>query len=208
MPIFQAHNKDIVTQMTALTQILTRSKVIHEVLVLTSKLNLENYYIGAGCIAQTVWNYLSDLPLDYGIKDVDFVYYDNKNLSEEAEKRVSQYVFDELKHLPLMLDVKNQARVHLWYQIRFGYPIPPYKSLEDAINTWPTTATSIGVRLQEKDWIVYAPFGLNDLFGLIVRANKAQITKEIYEQKVSKWVSAWPDLTIIPWESQGEPRGG
>jgi len=48
---------------------------------------------------------------------------------------------------------------------------------------------------------VYAPFGLNDLFGKIVRSNKAQINKQIYEKKVSSWLNKWPDLKIIPWES-------
>ena len=47
---------------------------------------------------------------------------------------------------------------------------------------------------------IYAPFGLNDLFGKIVRANKAQITKDIYENKTTRWLSKWPDLKVIPWE--------
>jgi hypothetical protein len=47
---------------------------------------------------------------------------------------------------------------------------------------------------------VYAPFALNDLFGMIVRANKAQITKNIYEKKTSKWTKIWTELIVIPWE--------
>jgi hypothetical protein len=100
---------------------------------------------------------------------------------------------------PIKLDIKNQARVHLWYKDHFGYDIKPFNSIEDAVNTWPTTATSIGVRLENGNFIIYAPFGLNDLFGMIVRANKAQITEEIYLQKVNKWKTKWPALTIIPW---------
>ena len=61
------------------------------------------------------------------------------------------------------------------------------------------TATALGLRRDSKGkWIVYAPFGLNDLFGKIVRANKTQITKEIYEKKVIKWRAIWTDLKIIP----------
>lgn len=102
---------------------------------------------------------------------------------------------------PVKLDVKNQARVHLWYPGHFGYEIKPYQSLEDAVNTWPTTATAVGMRRQGDDWRIYAPFGLNDLFGLIVRANKAQITREIYERKVRKWMETWPGLHVIPCEA-------
>lgn len=73
-------------------------------------------------------------------------------------------------------------------------------SEEAAINTWPTTATAIGVRKTGEEWNIYAPFGLNDLFGMVVRANKTQITKEIYEKKVNRWTQRWPGLTVIPWE--------
>ena len=29
--------------------------------------------------------------------------------------------------------------------------------------------------------------------------NKAQITKEIYEKKVLRWMGLWPTLSIVPW---------
>lgn len=85
--------------------------------------------------------------------------------------------------------------------LNFGYDIKPYSQIEEAINTWPTTATAIAIRLnQDNNWVMYAPFGLNDVFGKIVRANKTQITQKIYEKKVQKWLSIWPDLKVIPWE--------
>jgi hypothetical protein len=83
----------------------------------------------------------------------------------------STKVFD----IPLEFDVKNQARVHLWYEKKFGYPIQPYRSVEAAINTWPTTATAIAARIDECGYKICAPFGLNDLLGMIVRPNKTQI---------------------------------
>ena len=46
---------------------------------------------------------------------------------------------------------------------------------------------------------IYTPFGLDDLFSGIVRANKRQITSEIYNRKVQKWIIKWPNLKIIPW---------
>jgi hypothetical protein len=45
-----------------------------------------------------------------------------------------------------------------------------------------------------------APFGLDDLFGLLVRPNKRQITRAIYEAKVDRWRPIWPRLTYLPWE--------
>jgi hypothetical protein len=103
--------------------------------------------------------------------------------------------------LPVPVEVRNQARVHLWYERRFGYPIHPYKSLERAIDSWPTTATSVGIRREAGGrFVVYAPFGLGDLFGLVVRPNKTQITQEIYAAKVKRWSACWPKLQILPWD--------
>ncbi len=99
------------------------------------------------------------------------------------------------------MEVRNQARAHLWYEERFGYEITPYESVENAINTWPTTATSIGIRPEPgAGFAIYAPCGLNDLLGMIVRPNKTQITKEIYYSKVERWVRVWPRLTVMSWD--------
>jgi probable phosphoglycerate mutase len=41
--------------------------------------------------------------------------------------------------------------------------------------------------MQGGDCSICAPFGLDDLLGLIVRPNPRQITREIYEVKVARW---------------------
>lgn len=199
--LLNGYNLDILSQIRILEDIIMSNRILKEAIERAVLLDLDNYYIGAGCIAQTVWNYLSNNPLDYGIKDIDFVYFDGGNLGLESENIVISKITDIYADLNIKIDAKNQARVHLWYKNHFGYDIEPYKSIESAINTWPTTATSIGVR-REKDneFRVYAPFGLNDLFGKIVRANKRKITKSIYENKVQSWLAKWPDLKIISWE--------
>ena len=103
-------------------------------------------------------------------------------------------------HLLRKLDVKNEARIHLWYEECFGYAIKPYISSADAIATFPTTATAVGVRRIHGKFECCAPFGLDDLFGLVVRPNKRQITRDIYEAKVDRWRSIWPRLIFLPWE--------
>ncbi|MGG4048591.1 MULTISPECIES: nucleotidyltransferase family protein [Paenibacillus] len=197
---YTAHNIDLSSQMAYLTSIILMNPVLDSVFKKAPKLKIENYYIGAGCITQSIWNHQCGYPITQGIKDIDFVYYD-PDLSFDKECEVIERVKGLFDDVPISVDVKNQARVHLWYEQHFGYAITPYFSLEEAINTWPTTATAIGLRKNENDaWRLYAPFGLNDLFGLIVRANKAQITKEIFEKKVLRWKTNWPDLIVIPWD--------
>jgi len=199
--LLNGYNLDLLSQTRVLEKIVMSSKIVQEAIECAVLLDLDNYYIGAGSIAQTVWNYLSNNPLDYGIKDVDFVYYDDKSIDLESESTVTSKVLDIYSDLNIKVDVKNQARVHIWYKNHFGYDIEPYTSIESAINTWPTTATAIGVRKERNnDFRVYAPFGLNDLFGKIVRPNKRQITKGIYEKKVESWLTKWPDLKIVSWE--------
>jgi len=192
-------NTDLTNQMKQLISILKLNEVLYSMIEKANDIGLQDYYIGAGCVAQTVWNYQTGLELMNGISDIDFVYYDSNDLSVEKENKTIKRIIEMMAPCRIKIDIKNQARVHLWYKDHFGYDIKPYDSIECAINSWPTTATSVGVRLENTELKVYAPFGLNDLFGMIVRANKAQITEEIYIQKVNKWKAKWPSLTIIPW---------
>ena len=199
MSKFQGFNTDLQAQIKLLAHILPQNKPLYDVIKRMADLGLSNYYIGAGCIAQTVWNYQSGPELTYGISDIDIVYCDASDLSYEAENAMIERIGRAIKPCAIQLDIKNQARVHLWYKEHFGFDIAPYDSVEGAINTWPAMATAVGVRLEGEHLKVYAPFGLNDLFGMTVRANKTLITEEIYMQKVRKWREKWPLLTIIPW---------
>jgi len=181
-----------------LHEILRKNEILYGVIEESQNLELPEYYIGAGCIAQTVWNYQNGNPPLKGINDIDFVYFDS-DLTLETENDVIQRIQDRFRDCPLKIDVKNQARVHVWYKAHFGYDISPYNSLKSAIDSWPTTSTAVGVRLVGEELQVYAPFGLNDLFSQIVRPNKAQITEEIYNKKAQKWICTWPSLTVVPW---------
>jgi len=164
---------------------------------------LPDGWIVAGCVAQTVWNLASGRPAGARIKDVDLVYFDPSDLSAAAEAEHESRLADRFRAVPAKLDVKNQARVHLWYERAFGYPISPYHSTPDAIASFPTTATAIGVRWASGRLECCAPFGLDDLFTLTVRPNKRQITPAIYAAKVGRWRQVWPHLTFLPWQDGG-----
>lgn len=110
--------------------------------------------------------------------------------------------------LDVKIDVTNEARVHLWYERRFGFAIAPYRSTEHAISTWPTTASSVGVRYDVNGFIVCAPFGLDDLFSMVVRPNKRLIDEAVYEAKVQRWSQHWPRLTVVSWNDEPSQTGG
>lgn len=180
---------------------LSQSAMLNSLFLSAQRLGPHPYYIGAGCLVQTVWNELTGRPLNYGISDIDIIYFDDNDLSYAAENEVVERGKSLFSHLPIPVDIKNQARVHLWYADKFGLDLHPYTSLEDAINTWPTTATCLGARMNPEDnsWEVYSPYGLEDLFGLVVRPNKVLINEGIYNSKVQKWIEKWPELHVVPW---------
>ena len=182
-----------------LAESLRANEVLWECLYRFPALNLPAWYLGAGCVAQTIWNLAHDKVPGADILDYDLVYYD-RDLSEARELDVSQAARALVADLAIELDVTNEARVHLWYPQRFGYRIQPYQSTEDAISTWPTTATAIGVRPSGRQLEVWAPFGTDDLFNLVVRPNRIQITPAICEAKVARWAARWPSLVTLRWE--------
>lgn len=127
------------------------------------------------------------------------MYFDPDDLSAESERRVEQQVAARLSGFEAVVDVHNQARVHLWYEKRFGRHIDPYRPTEEAISAWPTTASSVGVRRDGFGFVVCAPFGLSDLLAMVARPNKVKVSREIYEEKVARWQASWPKLRVVAW---------
>lgn len=161
---------------------------------------LPDCWLVAGALAQTVWNEHFGFDHGHGIADIDIVYFDPDDLSERSEAQATAMVRSLFPEVPAWIDVKNQARVHLWYAGRFGFEIEPYESMSDAIITFPTTATSLGIRPADGLWQCDAPFGLADLMNGIIRPNKTQAARDVYEEKAELWMSLWPELTAIGWD--------
>ncbi len=44
-----------------------------------------------------------------------------------------------------------------------------------------------------------APFGLADLFAMVVRPNTTLVPRAVYETKAERWQRVWPGLTVLPW---------
>ena len=72
-------------------------------------------------------------------------------------------------HVPLrsMVEVRNQARVHLWFEAKF-----PLSCTAEALERFTSAKFVVGVGLQPDDRLhIEAPFGLTDLFALRLRLN-------------------------------------
>ena len=193
-------------QLTHLRASLRRNHTLTEVLARAAEMDLPGWYLVAGCLYQTVWNVVTGQPPDAGILDYDLAYFDDSDLSWDAEDAVIKAGDEIFAGLPAPVQIRNQARVHLWYEQKFGVPCPPYPSTEAAIDTFEATAACLGVgRGTSGRWRIYAPYGLADVFNLVVRPNPVLAPRYIYQAKVARWRRQWPGLTVLPWP---EPPAG
>ena len=187
-------------QVAAFQAVLRRNRVLAEVLSGAAVLNLPDWYLVAGCLYQTVWNVVAGQPPEAGILDYDLAYFDATDLSWQAEDAVIQAGHLLFGDLPAPVQIRNQARVHLWYEQKFGVPCPPHTSTEAAIDTFEATTACLGVRLLPGGrWRVYAPHGLADVFNLVVRPNPVLAPRSVYQAKTARWRGQWPSLTVLPW---------
>ncbi len=193
------YDKTIDKQINKLKEVILNNKNIVFILKKLQEYNLDNYYLGAGCISQTIFNYYHGYDLENNINDYDIVYFDN-DLTYEKEDKIIKEIKELCCDIKVNLDIKNQARVHLWSLKSLGRQINQIYYLEEAIRGWGTTVTCIGVRLKDNYLEIFAPYGLNDLFGLKVIPIKENIPKEVYIKKTIKWKEKWPLLDIYDWK--------
>jgi uncharacterized protein len=165
------------------------------------KLGLPDCWLVAGCLFQTIWNVHTGRPPGENINDYDVFYFDGADLSFAAEDMVIKRVAAALTDLDVVIEVKNQARMHLWYRQRFGLDYPQLTGSKDAIGRFLVVATCVGVQVSEGHAAVtapaiYAPFGLDELYAGILRLNPALNNPGRFLEKASSYKRRWPWLQI------------
>ncbi|MFB6447943.1 nucleotidyltransferase family protein [Bradyrhizobium tunisiense] len=164
------------------------------------RLGLPDAWLVSGCLVQTVWNVLTRRPIDHGIADYDVFYFD-PDTSWDAEDAVIRKLHARLAHLGVKVEIRNQARVHLWYPAKHGLPYPSLRSSREGIDRFLTQNTQVGVRRAGDGNEVYAPHGFDDVVGLIVRPNPSpNFSAATYAAKAARWRALWPELTVIATE--------
>ena len=133
----------------ALEALVRRSDSLMTVLRVARTLDLPDWLIFSGAVYQKVFNHLTGRPEDYGLKDYDLAYFDASDTGWDAEDKVIRRVAAELPApLDSLVEVRNQARVHLWFEGRFGEPYAPLSSSAEALEQFVSTANAVGVRLE------------------------------------------------------------
>jgi uncharacterized protein len=159
-------------------------------------LELQEGWLVAGCLFQTVWNLQSGQPPHAGIKDYDLFYYDASDLSHDGEAAVQQRVDKILGPLGRPVEVKNQARVHLWYEQHFGHPYPQLGSAREGIDRFLIPSTCVGVCKIGHDVHLYAPNGLEILYAGVLAPNPLTPHLALFRQKAASYRQRWPWLEV------------
>jgi hypothetical protein len=156
-----------------LTELVLGSEWLRHMLHVVAALDLPDCWIGAGAVRDLVWDTRFGDGFDPArVEDIDVVFFDPDNLSVEHEHEIERGLHEQEPSVEW--DVKNQARVHLWYEARFGAAAHPLTSTTDGVSTWPEIATAIAVRLRpdrEVELEIAAPYGLDDLLDGVWRRN-------------------------------------
>ena len=162
-------------------------------LAILKDLDLPQGMLVAGCLFQALWNRRSGRPPDWGVKDYDVAYFD-EDLSWEAEDRVIQRVREACGELADKVEVRNQARVHLWYEARFGAPYAPLRKVTDGIDRYLVCSTCVGLDVRSET--LYSTHGLDDLRAGVLRSNPLNHQPAMFLRKARSYQERWNWLTI------------
>ena len=177
--------------------LVLRNPVNDALLDALMRLELPDAWIVSGCLTQTIWNIQTGRVIGYGIDDYDVFYFD-PDLSWEAEDRVIGLLRETSARLGVRIEVRNQARVHLWYRQKHGTEYPALQCSSDGIDRFLTRCTQVGLQRGRAGDRVYAPVGFDELERMIVQPNfTPNFSVAAYRRKTGRWLSLWPELTVV-----------
>jgi hypothetical protein len=189
-------------------EIVLADPTVRAVLERAPVLRVGDWWLTAGLLFQTVWNEVTGRAPGTGIRDADVFYFD-EDTSWEAEDAVITAGAALFGDLRIPVEIRNEARVHLWYADRFGSPAPPFRDCADAIDSFAAVCCCYGLTVDPDGRPrVYAPHGYADLFDLVVRPNRRLAPRHVYETKTARWQQQWPELTVLPWTGAARPTAG
>jgi hypothetical protein len=181
-----------------LREILLATPGLVAVLAGARDLALPDWMVFSGAIYQPVLNHLTGRAPDHGIKDYDLAYYDAGDTSYEAEDAVIRRAARAFPPaLGELVEVRNQARVHLWFEAKFGEAYAPLTCSAESLTRFTSATFAVGARLEVDGRLsILAPFGLTDLFALRLRPNPLRQTAG-FQRTAEATRARWPEVTIV-----------
>jgi uncharacterized protein len=185
-------------QTARLAAILAASPRVMTVLEGMRAIGLPDPLLVSGAVYQTAWNAFTGRDPDYGIKDYDAVFFDPDTSwdAEDAWIRKAAAWFDP--PLDQLVEVRNQARVHIWFPDKYGEPYEALGSASESLERFVCPAFSVGARLGPDGAVqVVAPYGLDDLFSMTLRPNPTRPLATFWTRVTENARARWPELTIV-----------
>ncbi|GGK39850.1 hypothetical protein GCM10008955_37090 [Deinococcus malanensis] len=100
--------------------------------------------------------------------------------------------------LDVTVEVRNQARVHLWSERRFGLLCLELTSTRSGIDRFLILATCVGITpVGSGGFEVYAPHGFSDLTGGLLRPNPVHRDQTLFLAKARSYQARWPWLQVV-----------
>jgi uncharacterized protein len=163
---------------------------------------------------QTVWNLSRGRSAAEAINDYDVFYFDSADVTYEAEDAVIRRVAQAFADLDATIEVRNQARVHLWYAAKFGQVYPRLMSAQVGIDRLLVECTCVGISCNTAGARanaapeVYAPFGLSELYAGVLRPNPRHVRPPPrFAEKTASYRKRWPGLTVLDHDQDGDWQG-
>ena len=184
------------------------NRILFDALVASS---LPNWIITSGCLFQTAWNVMDGKLPEYGVRDYDVFYFDDSDLSWDSENHWVNEFSALNKVLSAPVEVRNQARVHLWYEKKFEQPYPRLKTAFEGIDRFLERVAMVGIYAREDGspqlWacrlIQNARRSRRRIQQGIVRTvHIDQDLPMIYEQKsYRRLAKEWRNVVVMAWKS-------
>src|SRR3990167_4232710 len=181
-----------------LEDILRAAPSMMTVLERARALDLPDWMIVSGAVYQRVWNHLTGREPDYGVPDSDVIYFDPKTSWDAEDVFIKRAAALFPPPLSALVEVRNQARVHLWFEDHFGEPYEPLSNSAEALSRFVAPAFGVGVRLEADDSLtIKAPFGLDDLFAMILRPNPNRPLAAGWVKTTTSARTRWPEIRVV-----------
>lgn len=175
-------------------EVISNDEKMMHMLRIVRDVQLPDWYIGAGFVRNKIWDELHDYKIATPLNDVDVIYFDLTDISENAEKNIQEKLSAQMPNEKW--SVTNEARMHIVNGDE------PYRSSADAFSKWPETATCVAVRLEDKGSLALAAsYGIDDLVHMRARPTPYTLERrpELFTQRMEekKWHKIWPQVTIV-----------
>ncbi len=178
-------------------QEVSKNRKVAVILERFDRLALPQVWLTGGCLFQTIWNLQTGWPADRAIKDYDLFYFDRDRsaAAEQAHRQAAASMFADLN---VSLDIRNQARVPLWYEAKFGQPCPDFHDTRDGIRNFLFTCSCIALRRNGAGATeLFAPHGFDDLYQGRLRPNPlADHRDDLFTAKAKSYRARWPHLRL------------